>query len=176
MSELKEPLPAKLITAILFSPLLRQKEFFGVMEREFGEIDFVSENLEFKYSKYYEPEMGKGLIKRFVAYEKLRKQDELVSLKLLAMEIEDEFKEDGSRRLNIDPGLLTLERFVLSTGKNYSHRIYLRKGIFADLTLVFKKGTYTTLPWTYPDYREPLVIGWLNKIRQKYNYQLKSMF
>ncbi len=176
MSEPKEPLPAKVVTAILFNPLLSQRQFFEVLEDEFGEIDFVSENLRFKYSKYYEPEMGENLIKRFVAYKALKKQDELVTLKLLSIEIEKRFGVNKKRRLNIDPGLLTLERFVLATGKNYSHRIYLQKGIFADLTLIFKKGSYTPLPWTYPDYKEPLVIGWLNKIRQKYNYQLKMLF
>ena len=70
--------------------------------------------------------------------------------------------------MNLDPGLITAERLVLATGKNYSHRIYLGKGIFADLTLVFFKGTYRPLPWTYPDYQDPRTIGMFNKIREKY--------
>ena len=38
---------------------------------------------------------------------------------------------------------------VLATGKNYTHRIYLSKGIYADLTLVFHQGSFQTLAWTY---------------------------
>ncbi|RLB10178.1 MAG: DUF4416 domain-containing protein [Deltaproteobacteria bacterium] len=176
VSELKEPKPAKVITGLLISPSVNQQECFEMLFRHFGDIDFISESIQFDYSKYYEPEMGTGLKRRFVAYKDLRRQDDLVSLKLLAMEIEDRFKEQGKRRLNVDPGLVTLERLVLATGKNYTHRIYLRTGVFADLTLVFKKGTYIPLPWTYPDYKEPLIIEWFNKIRQKYNHQLKNYF
>lgn len=176
MSELKEPKPAKVITGLLISPSVNQQECFEMLFRHFGDIDFISESIQFDYSKYYEPEMGTELKRRFVTYKDLRRQDDLVSLKLLAMEIEDRFKEQGKRRLNVDPGLITLERLVLATGKNYTHRIYLRAGVFADLTLVFKKGTYIPLPWTYPDYKEPLIIEWFNKIRQKYNHQLKNYF
>jgi len=175
VSVLKEPAPAKPITAILISPSVEQRECFEMLEKHFGKMDFISEEVHFDYSSYYEPEMGKGLIKRFIAYRDLCKQDELVSLKLLATEIEDRFKTNGKRRLNIDPGIVTLERLVLATGKNYTHRVYLRKGIFADLTLIFKRGTFTSLPWTYPDYKEPLVVEWFNKIRQKYKFQLSSL-
>ncbi len=175
MSVLKEPKPAKVLTALLFNPSLDQKNVFEILTAHFGDMDFISESIRFDYSAYYEPEMGSDLIRRFVTYRDLKEQDGLVSLKLLSVEIENMFKNNGNRRLNIDPGLITLERLVLATGKNYTHRIYLGKGVFGDLTLIYKKGSYTPLPWTYPDYREPVVIGWLNKIRQKYNQQLRGI-
>ncbi len=173
MSIPKEPMPAKLMTAVLFAPDLDQELFLSRLGKAFGDIDFVSEPILFSHSKYYEPEMGEGLLKRFITYAVLRKQDELISIKLLANEIEKEFSVDTRRKLNVDPGILTLERLVLATGKNYTHRIYLGRGIFADLTLIYQKGTYRPLPWTYPDYTEPLVIQWMNGCRAKYLEQLR---
>ena len=174
MSVLKEPKPAKVIIGLLINPSVLHRQCFEVLAKRFGEMDFISESIRFDYSKYYEPEMGGGLVRRFAALRDLKKQDDLVALKLISIEIERAFSDHGNRRVNIDPGLITLERLVLATGKNYTHRIYLKRGVFADLTLIFKKGTYTPLPWTYPDYKEPLVIEWFNRIREKYRYQLKN--
>ncbi len=79
------------------------------------------------------------------------------------------------RRVNIDPGYIALERLVLATGKNYTHRIYLSKGIYADLTLVFHQGSFQTLAWTYRDYADTVVIGYFNEIRERYKNQLRGL-
>ncbi|MCK4785250.1 MAG: DUF4416 family protein, partial [Desulfobacteraceae bacterium] len=76
---------------------------------------------------------------------------------------------------NIDPGCISPERLILATGKNYVHRIYLSKGIYADLTLIFKKGSFSPLKWTYPDYADPEVIGFFNGVRGQYMDQLREM-
>ncbi|MCK4827091.1 DUF4416 family protein, partial [bacterium] len=60
-------------------------------------------------------------------------------------------------------------------GKNYVHRIYLSKGIYADLTLVYKRKSFVPLEWTYPDYAEPETIGLFNGVRMQYMNQLKEM-
>lgn len=92
----------------------------------------------------------------------------LASIKLLTNDIENAYSIDGKRQFNLDPGLLTLENFVLATGKNRAHRVYLSDGIFADLTLVFRKGSYRPLDWTYPDYADKELIEILNRIREHY--------
>ena len=83
-------------------------------------------------------------------------------------------RPDGSRRVNLDPGLLTQERFVLGTGKNFTHRVYLGEGIFADLTLVFQAGSWQTLPWTFPDYASPDMLEILTDIRLRYRRDLRE--
>jgi hypothetical protein len=70
--------------------------------------------------------------------------------------------------------LLTLENFVLATGKDRAHRIYLGDGIFGDLTLVFREGTYSPLQWTYPDYADPELILMLNELRESYKCKLQQ--
>ena len=69
---------------------------------------------------------------------------------------------------------LLYERFVLATGKNYSHRIYIGDGIYADLTLIFQKGAYQSLPWTYPDYQDEGMKAFLALVRQKYSIDVKK--
>ena len=82
--------------------------------------------------------------------------------------------QDGKRSVNIDPGYLLYERFVLATGKNYSHRIYVGQGIYADLTLIFQKGAYRPLPWTYPDYADAPMADFLMEVRHKYGEDIKK--
>jgi Domain of unknown function (DUF4416) len=71
------------------------------------------------------------------------------------------------RTVNLDPGLLTEENVLLATGKNYSHRVYLRDGVFADLALVYRKGEYRPLPWTYPDLASDGIRAFLAEVREE---------
>ena len=57
------------------------------------------------------------------------------------------------RPLNLDPGYLTEAKLVLATTKDRDHRLYLSRGIFAEVTLHFHRGTWEARPWTYPDYQ-----------------------
>ena len=84
------------------------------------------------------------------------------------------YSEEGKRKINIDPGYVSLERLILVTGKNYTHRIYLSKGIFADLTLIFNKGSFRPLEWTFKDYASPEIISMLNDVRERYKKQLRG--
>jgi hypothetical protein len=76
--------------------------------------------------------------------------------------------------VNIDPGYLVHERFVLATGKNFTHRIHLAEGIYADLTLIYTKGAFQTLPWTYPDYADEKMLFFLEGVRKKYLVDMKG--
>ena len=141
----------------------------------YGPVDWVSPELFFDRTRYYAREMGWPLYRRFISFEKLAYPDRLVEIKVKTNEIEGKYLREGNRRVNIDPGYISAERLVLATGKNYIHRIYLSKGIYADLTLVFKKESFRPVAWTYPDYAELEVIGYLNGVRKKYMGQLKEI-
>jgi hypothetical protein len=70
---------------------------------------------------------------------------------------------------------LLRERFVLATGKNFTHRIYLGRGIYADLTLVYRGGGFQALPWTYPDYADARLQAFLLRARNKLVHDLKAL-
>ncbi len=167
--------PAKLVIGVftaeheLIAPVAYR------LTEKFGGIDLASRWLRFDYTDYYEPEMGSGLVRRMMAFKPLVSQDALAGIKHETNAIENEFAAGEKRRVNIDPGYLLRERFVLATAKNFSHRIYIGRGIYADLTLVYSKGNFRTLPWTYPDYAAEDMIGFLHKVRSKYVFDLKSL-
>ena len=84
--------------------------------------------------------------------------------------------KNGCRRINIDPGYLVPERFVLASAKNFTHRISIGKGIYADLTLVYTRGGFQTLAWTYPDYAEKNMLTFLDRVRNKYLKDINQSF
>ncbi len=139
----------------------------------FGPIQEQTSVQPFSYSNYYEKEMGRDLSRTFVLFAPLASREQLPELKLRTNEIELSHAVGGNRQANVDPGYIALEHVVLATTKGYAHRIYLRGGIFADLTLMFENGSYRGLPWTYPDYRSPETIHLLNQWRQRYKESLR---
>jgi len=174
MSVLKPPPPAKLIISLIFHHPDRCKQVIEELSHLFGPPDFISEVLPFDHTDYYYPEMGKPLWRRLLAFEALISPEDLPAIKVKTNALEKKFAKEGKREVNIDPGYLTAERLVLATGKNYTHRIYLRDGVYADLTLIYQKGDFQSLPWTYPDYAGEAIKSLLRLIRKKYLYQRKE--
>jgi len=166
--------PAKLFVSVI----ARQAEDIARVVLDladrYGPIDFVSEILPFDLTDYYEAEMGRPLLRRFASYGTLIGQDDLVQIKEQTNMMETRSSRQGRRTVNIDPGYLVAERLVLASGKNYTHRIYLGRGIYADLTLIFQRQQYRALPWTYPDYAQQKIRDWLWTIRQRYLFQLRQ--
>jgi hypothetical protein len=168
MSIPREPLMAKLIVGFFMKDKNMLKPFAEKLHDAFGPVDMISAWIPFDFTSYYETEMGAPLYRRLLTFKKPVPQDQLVRIKLYTNELEIQYMEDGKRRINADPGILSHERFVLATGKNFTHRIYLNNGIFADLTLIFTKGRFQELPWTYPDYKDKKILSFLEKVRSKY--------
>jgi len=168
------PEPAKLVIGCFTN----DKDILGgvaqKLSESFGPPDVISPWLPFEHTDYYTPEMGTPLFRRLMAFRKLIQQEALVDIKLFTNKLEDRFSRDGRRLVNIDPGYLVAERFVLATGKNYTHRIYLREGIYADLTLIYQKGRFRPLDWTYPDYAGDAIISFLKSVRDRYMYQVRE--
>ncbi len=175
MSRLHKSDRVKLISS-LFSP---EKSVIDMviaqMAEIYGPIDWSSPEMFFDRTKYYAKEMGWPLHRRFVSFEELIPPEALVEVKLKTNEIENEYLAGGNRRINIDPGYMSLERLILATGKNYIHRVYLTKGVYADLTLIFKRGGFRPLEWTYRDYSDPEMIECFNELRKNYMEKLRGI-
>ncbi|MFO7709145.1 MAG: DUF4416 family protein [Desulfobacterales bacterium] len=168
MSHPLPPKPAKLVVGVLAGDRALLAELSARLAGRFGPPDLVSQWFPFGYTAYYEPEMGAPLWRRVLAFTGLIAQDGLAQIKLETNALEQDYRVGGRRRVNIDPGYLLLERFVLATGKNFSHRIYIGYGIYADLTLLYRRGGFHPLPWTYPDYADAPLLGFLQRVRRKY--------
>ncbi|MBL0714339.1 MAG: DUF4416 family protein [Desulfosarcina sp.] len=165
---------AKLVVGFLVRAQSLALRIIDDLGEHFGPLDLVSPWLPFDYTDYYAREMGAPLYRRLLAYKALVAQDRLSTLKHITNRVEEAFTIDGRRRVNIDPGLLLSERFVLATGKNFAHRIYLDQGIYADLTLIYRGGAFQALPWTYPDYADTRLQAFLLRARRKLRIDLKT--
>jgi hypothetical protein len=91
----------------------------------------------------------------------------LASIKLQTNEIESRLADGDRRLVNLDPGMLGAGRFCLATTKDRAHRIPLEGGIFAELTLIYEKGGFHPLPWTYPDWASEPVREMLARWRKR---------
>ena len=171
----REAPPANLICAITYSKGFNVEEALFALEELFGSMDAVSDTYLFsEFTDYYKEEMGEPLSKFFVSFEKLINREEIARFKLETNDLEEEFSVGGKRRVNIDPGYVAEAQLVLATCKGYAHRIYLKKGIYAEVTLIYRDGSFQPLEWTYPDYRSPMAISFFNRVRKGYLKKLKS--
>ena len=172
MSQPQSASPAKLVVSFLVHDKSLAGWTIDALDKAFGPLDLVSPWLAFDYTNYYAREMGAPLHRRLLAYKTLVAQDRLPELKHTTNRVETLCAIDGRRRVNLDPGILLRERFVLATGKNFTHRIYIGQGIYADLTLIYRGGAFQVLPWTYPDYADARLQAFLRRARRKLQLDL----
>ncbi len=175
MSSPRHPKPAKLFMGLFLNEKSLLNSVIAELTGKFGEVDIISSWADFSYTTYYESEMGKNLKRRVIIFKSLINQTELAEIKIFTNEIEDRFSKKGKRNVNIDPGYLLMERFVLASCKNFTHKIYLDKGIYADLTLIYQGGGFKILPWTFPEYAGKKMILFLEKVRKKYALDLEEI-
>jgi len=172
----KEYQKVKLFCGILY----RDEGIIGkVIERlteKIGEIDISAGPFPFAFTDYYYKEMGDNLKRSFVSFKNLVSPEDSYLWKHITNDIEKEFYADTEfpRRVNLDPGYLNMSHIVLFSTKDFYHRIYLGKGIFAEVTLYFEKGRFVFLPWTYPDYKTESYLEFFTRVRDNYRRQLKN--
>jgi hypothetical protein len=148
------------------------------LERMFGPVGLASDAFAFNQTSYYEATMGPDLKKQFFAFRDLVAPDSLPAIKLHTNALERELADQAvctePRPLNLDPGHLSLGKFLLATTKDQSHRVYLRDGIFAEVTLRYQAGAYEPWSWTYADYRQECVRAFLQEARDYYQQRLRE--
>ncbi len=170
MGEIRRVEPVNLVI-FMFSSHIDYwfKEIKSRLEDEFGKIDYVSRELYFeKYTLYYNEEMGSGIKGVLISFENLIHPSLLADIKNKTNDIEQEFSVEGKRRFNLDAGYIHHMQFVLATTKMWPHRIYIGKGIYAEVTLMFINGRWKDYDFTYPNYKEPEYKEELSKIRDFY--------
>lgn len=164
----------KLIIGILIHNLSLMDDVVKAVTKIFGEADYIGEPFLFTFTNYYCQEMGSPIYRFFLSLKKLYSPNELSNVKIKTNLIENNFSLSGKRMVNLDPGIMALSRFVLASTKESSHRIPLKDGIYGEITLMFEKGSFRPVEWTYPDYRSGQYLTILNRIRNIYREQLKQ--
>ena len=178
MWDLKEPRPVKLIIGILATDSQCLSAAIETIVSEFGKADFVSDVWPFDQTDYYKDQAGENILRQFVSIEKLIDPGSLAKIKHTTNRLEQELAEKSAlalpRPVNLDPGIIEPAKLVLATTKNYSHRIYIGQKMYAEVTLIFDKGSWCPLPYTYPDYKQQCYFDFFDKVRTRLLEQLKS--
>ena len=178
MGTIMMPQPVKAVIGVLTTDPCLLPTVYAGLEQRLGRIDFTSELMPFKSTTYYEAEMGPNIERQFISFERLIDAGSLAEMKLFTNSVEQTFalkKLDGeARRVNLDAGYLCLAKLVLASTKDHAHRIYLRDGIYAEITLRFYRKTFQPWEWSYPDYRLPEYIAIFNQIREIYKQDLRN--
>ncbi len=178
MWELKDPKPVKLIIGILVPDRNTLLIAAGALETEFGKIDLASDIWPFTQTDYYKSQIGETILRQFISVEKLIDPSQLARIKHKTNELEQNLAAQLAlnvpRPVNLDPGIIEPSKLVLATTKNYSHRIYIGDKMYAEVTLIYDKGKWSTLLYTYPDYKQQCYFDFFEKVRKRLLEQLKS--
>lgn len=173
MAQATTPVRSKLFIGILTasedSLWLAEK----YLVKKYGIIDFKTSNIPFIHTNYYNS-IGNELSKVIVSFKKLIKREKIAEIKLYTNKLEKKISGNNKRKINIDPGYLTLSNVFLASCKDYFHRVYLSKGVYIENELKFMNKRYEAWEWTYPDYLKQEYLDFFYSIRKIYYKQIKN--
>ncbi len=173
MAKAANPHPVRLICGMISARAALFDEASREMEAVFSPVDLKSELLPFDFTHYYDQEMGSPLWRQFVSFSRLVSPDALAEAKRATNRLEELFAGRHAaagqppRPINLDVGYVDESKLILASMKNFSHRIYLSGGVYAELTLMYHKGLWDALNWTFPDFASPRYHGFLTQVRCK---------
>ncbi len=136
-----------------------------------GDVQHISSTFSFEHTDYY-AQISPHLLRRFASFCGLRHAGKLSRWKQQAIETE---RQSGTpRRINIDPGYIDGARVVLASTKDHAHRIYLRDGIYAEVTLRFRQGGWLPFDYTFPDFRSGAYDAFLGLVREDWKKERRE--
>lgn len=172
------PLPAKLIVGMLSGRRDLLAEAGDRLSQDYGHIDLSSDVWEFDFTDYYRRQMGSGLLRQFISFDRLIPPEAIAAIKRTTCAIEaalaDRAAGGPARPVNLDPGYVTESKLVLASTKDFAHRIYLGGGIFAEVTLTYSHGRWRPGPHTFPDYASGRYDEFLSAARSRLRQQLAN--
>lgn len=144
------------------------------LESAFGPIESKAGPFEFTFTDYYDQEMGCRPQRLFYSFASLVDPSDLAGIKIQTNQLEQRWAVDGERKVNLDPGILSLSSFILATTKDRSHRIPLSRGIYGETTLIYQDKRFNPLAWTYADYRSEQFCELFRTFRETYKCLLNK--
>src|SRR5262249_25820955 len=151
--------PVKLFVGVLVSDPKLITTVRDRLATLYGTIDHESPVIPFDFTDYYAPEMGDIIDRVFFSFQRLIEADQLAEIKRTTNALEQEMAAatdvpgEPKRPVNLDPGYIEHAKVILASTKNFYHRMYIGRGIFAEVTMHFRNNTFQFFPWTYPDYQ-----------------------
>jgi len=170
MGEIHEPVPVLLVVAVSSRYDAALQWARERIDAALGPLALVSDAFEFTETDYYTSTMGRDLKKQFVASQRLIDSAAVAVVKRMTNDWEAEYAALGRhpepRPLNLDPGYITPAKLVLASTKDHAHRLHLRDGIYAEVTLIYRHHAWQPMEWTYPDFRRTDYQEFFTKCRE----------
>ncbi len=176
MIEVRSP-RVKRIAGILYPDEERLEWTIAGLTRLWGEPDRVSEPVPFDKTDYYR-DIAPRLLRCFVCFPGLADAGELADWKHQSHELEEDSARLAGRALravNIDPGYVDGARLILASTKDHAHRIWLRDGIYAEVTLRWRFGKWESFDYTFPDFKSGVYDGFLSAVRELWLEERKML-
>lgn len=175
MGIITAPTPVKLFIGMLSQDMSLFEQLKRDLVNLYGPVDLESDIMQWGHTKYYEKEMGPGLKRQFIFFSTLIHPGTLADIKLKTDALEKmHLNETSGRMINLDPGYLDAAKLVLVSTKDFSHRIYLDKGIYGEVTLFYSGGNYQSLPYTFPDFRTEEYLDIFRRARGLFKQQVQT--
>lgn len=170
-----DQVPVKLFVGMLSNHLHLFKDIQEALQEMHGPVDMEGPVWPWEHTDYYAKEMGSGLKRKFIFFEQLIHPSRIAGIKLETVKLEKKYQnETGGRRINIDPGYMDSARVALVSTDDYSHRLYIGKGIYGEVTLIYAGNRYRIFPFTYPDFRRSEYHNLFKKARRLYRSEMNK--
>ncbi len=171
MGHCETPSPVKLIVGILAADERCLAVAVEAVIAAFGPSDLQSPVWPFTQTEYYKKETGEHILRQFISIDKTIDPGELAAIKhrtnTMELELSERLNTGLPRPVNLDPGLIEPSKLVLASTKNFAHRIYIGQNMYAEVTLSFHQGRWTSFPFTFPDFRDDRYHWFLSKVRER---------
>lgn len=166
------PAPVRLIVGVLAMDSSTMTLAIESLIAKFGVLDHALDPIPFRWTNYYEDELGNAPLRAILAFEALIPREAIPDIKLWTNQ--EEFALSGNlpkRLVNLDPGYMTMGQFFLATTKDQRQRVYVRDGIYVEPTLFFENGAWHPFPWTYRDWQSEDYRIFFEEARRRFAYQ-----
>ena len=173
--EIQKTPRVKCIIGLIYSPSSDLHACLQHLQHVFGRADMISGVYPFDITDYYEPEMGTQLLRRFVSFDKLVEAQTLPEIKRLTNVMETAYVSESGRSINLDPGYMDMDKFILASAKYGRQKIYLDKGIYADPTLYYYKKEFQPYEWSFPDFKSGIYNDYFLRVRSHYKKQIRDL-
>ena len=180
MGEPKSPQRVTPLVAMLAADPGHFDAVQGPLEELLGPVELRSKLFPFDPTEYYTPTMGANLQRCFFTFHNFADPAALADWKLATNALEERLAPilapggDPPRPINLDPGYVTGAKLVLATTKDFAHRIYLRDGIFAEITLTFRAGRWLSHQFTFPDFKSGIYDTFLRRARDTHLHKSRT--
>lgn len=156
--------PVKLVTGVLFPDEERLSWVREHLCKIWGDEERISRSWDFDKTDYYK-DISPSLKRCFISYKGLRCASDIVEWKLAAIRIESLSADYRPRTINIDPGYIDGARLALASTKDHAHRVYIRDGIHAEITLRYQSKKWKPFDCTFPDFASGMYDEFLSQVR-----------